>query len=331
MPNLVSNLVVLLVCWLLVAGAGTYVTFFKQPEELEVSKKSVEVARLKQAEVASLLQEAAGTAQQADEAVRKWGARYKMIPDSLHSSEVVGYFNDLTQSGFKNFDVSLNDVTNYADYSTYTFDVSGRAYYESLYRFIWAIENNRRFYRLHYLNLEHLDLMSIDRETQAERMQVMVSFTMRVEAYFGGTEGIGASETLYAGLGDESKLPVSTGEAPPVPSHVLPSRQPAINPFFPIVMDQLPPNTRGLVNVEEAELVSIAGGKAVFFDNEDGYRSVGKGDDVYLGHIISVDPKKDRVVARLNKGGIVDEVEIELHTGERFRQAIGPVRLGPLN
>lgn len=331
MSNLAYNIIVLTACWLLVAGAGTYITFFKQPEELEVVKRAEEVARLKQAEVTSLLQEVAATAQQADEAVRKWKARYKIIPDSLQGSEVVGYFNDLTQSGFKNFDVSLEEVTDYPDYSTYTFDVSGRAYYESLYRFIWAIENNRRLYRVRYLNLEHIDLLSTDRKTQAERMQVMVSFTMRIEAYFGGNDGMGASETMYAGLTEGSELPVSMDDVPPVPSHVLPSRRPAINPFFPIVMEQLPPNTHGLVNVEEARLVSIVDGKAVFLEGERGYRSLGEGDAVYLGRILTVDPKQDRVVVRLNKGGIVDEVEIELHTGERYRQAIGPVRLGPLN
>ena len=332
MSNLAYNIIVLVACWALVVGAGTYLTFFKQPDELEVVRHAEEVARLKQAEVTSLLQEVAATAQQADEAVRKWRARYKTLPDSLLGSEVVGYFNDLTQSGFKNFDVALDDVTDYGDYSAYAFDVSGRAYYESLYRFIWALENNRRFYRIDHLDLEHVDLLSTDRETQAERMQVMVSFSMRIEAYFGGSEGVGAAETTYAGLTEGgSKLPSSAGDLPPVPSRVLPSRRPAINPFFPVVMERLPPNTHGLVNVEEASLVSIAGGKAVFAEGERGYRSLGEGEAVYLGHVLEVDPKQGRVVVRLNKGGIVDEVEIELHTGERYRQAIGPVRLGPLN
>lgn len=329
MSNLISSLVVLLMCWLLVAGAGTYVTFFKQPDELEVVRHAEEVARLKQAEVASMLQEIAATSEQADEALRKWQARYKNMPDSLQSSEVIGYFNDLTQSGFKNFDVALDEVTSYADYSTYAFNVSGRAYFESLYRFIWHIENNRYFYRIGHLNLEHIDLLTQDPQTQAERMQVMISFTMRVEAYFGGSEGMGAPEALYAevAVGDAR---TESSDLPPVPSRVLPSRQPAINPFFPIVMSRIPPNTHGLVDVEEAELVSIAGGKAIFFD-EGIYRSLGEGEAVYLGQILEIDPKANRVVARLNKGGIVGELEIELHTGERFRQAIGPVRLGPLD
>jgi hypothetical protein len=109
---------------------------------------------------------------------------------------------------------------------------------------------------------------------------------------------------------------------------VLPQARPVANPFFPVVLSQLPPNTHNLIDVEQALLVGIVGGKAVFQD-VNGHRQVGVGDAVYLGYITDVDAATGKVAARLNKGGIVDEVELDLHTPETFRQALGPIRLNP--
>jgi len=171
--------------------------------------------------------------------------------------------------------------------------------------------------------------MTKDRETERDALQVMVSFTMKVDAYFGGARGLSA-ETMVTSLyenGDLQAQPMSA--LPPVPSEVLPDAQPAKNPFFPIIMERIPPNTDNLVDLEEATLVSIVGGKAVFQWKGD-YYQLDAGDRVYLGQIIAVDPTQDRVVARLNKGGIIDEIEVNLQTGERYRQALGPVNLSPL-
>src|SRR5690606_19843527 len=109
----------------------------------------------------------------------------------------------------------------------------------------------------------------------------------------------------------------------------LASSQPRGNPFFPSVMEELPPNTYNLLEVENANLVAIIGQHAVFRD-ANGTHQLGVGDKVYLGHIKVVDPKKDLVVVHLNKGGIVDEVELALHDGEHYRQALGPQSLAPI-
>jgi hypothetical protein len=52
---------------------------------------------------------------------------------------------------------------------------------------------------------------------------------------------------------------------------------------------------------------------------------VREGDRVYLGRIEEVDPSEGRVVARLNRGGIVDRVERTLGSDSplRFRREAG--------
>lgn len=329
MSNIIQNIVVLAVCWLLVTGAGIYVTYFEQPDELERLAKAEKVARLKKAEVAALLAEEAATKQRAEEVVRRWRARYKVIPKKLEDEDVVAYLNELSREGFNNFDITFQGEKRHPDYRTYSYQISGRGYFDDLYRVVWELENNRNFYRVGELRLNHIDLLTKDPETEREALQVMVSFNMEVTAYFGGAKGLSA-ETVMSQLYEDGKLQTRPMSAlPPVPPEVLPDAEPAKNPFFPIIMERIPPNTHNLVDLEDASLVSIVGGKAVFLWKGE-YHQLNVGDRVYLGQIIAVDPTEDRVLARLNKGGIIDEVEMRLQTGERYRQALGPINLTPV-
>ena len=323
------NIIILAVVWVFVIGAGVYVTMFNQPEELARVEKAGKVIRLKQAELASLMSEHSLSSEKADNALRKWRARYKVIPDQLSSPEVIGYLNELTKTGFEVFDISSSGTQSEGDYSYHNFSISGRGYFSELYRIIWELENNRYFYRIPELTLVHMDIITEDKETGNEVMKVMVSFQLRIDAIFSGADGMSAPAD--GGVAEQAEsLPISRAksEMPPVPVSVLPDERPALNPFFPLIMDRLPPNTHGLVNIEAAQLISIIGDKAIFKEGEE-FRAVGQGEDVYLGQIVEVDPIEGRVKARLNKGGIIDAVELYLQSGEQYREALGSVRRAP--
>ena len=323
------NIIILAVIWVGIIIAGAYVTMVKQPEELARAEKAGKVIRLKQAELTSLISEHAVSAQKADNALHKWKARYKVIPNKLSSPEVIGYLNELTRTGFEVFDVSNSGTQGDSDYRYHSFSVSGRGYFSELYRIVWELENNRYFYRIPELTLVHMDIVTEDEETGNEVMKIMVSFQMQIDAIFSGADGMSAPDD--EGVGEQAgSLPISRAksERPPVPGSVLPNERPTLNPFFPLIMDQLPPNTHKLINIEAANFVSIVGDKAVFQEG-DQYRAVGVGEDVYLGQIVDIDPLEGRVKARLNKGGIIDAVELYLQSGEQFQQALGAIRRAP--
>ena len=328
MPKLDLSTIVVAVLFALVVGGGVYVTYVRQPAELERLQKAEQVAEMKQAEMQDLLAEYTQSQAQAAEAVSKWNSRYKVVPDTLTSPEVVGYLNDRTQRGFETFDISVEGVQPSEDYSHYALRANGRGYFSNLYQFIWQIENSRRFYAVEDLNLSHIDLITKNEDTGQERLQVMVSFNLGINAYFGGPEGMSASGSEWRPVSRDGQPVQRASMLPPVPSKVLADANPDINPFFPVIMEQVPPNTRGLIDVEAAQLVSIVGGEAVFKD-EQGLRKVGVGDDVYLGQITQINPTEGRVVAILNRGGIIDDVEVTLGTEDAYRQAMGPTQLSP--
>jgi len=320
MGKIGKNVIVLLFCWLIVTGSGIYLTFVRQPKLLEGLKNAEQVARMKNAELISLQTEEVTLTRRTEDALRKWNTRYKTIPDELTTPDVMAYLNDLTSEGFESFDVTMRSVQAAQDYSYYTFAVSGRGFYDRLYQFIWDIENYRDFYRISDLALNHIDLVTEHPDLGTDQLQVMVSFKMDIHAYFNGIEGASASDDLFADLTEEIGIPLSDQNSlPPVPLEMLPDQQPATNPFHPVIMEQIPPNTYELINVETALLVSIVGGEAVFQD-EKGYRTVGEGDDVYLGQIVEIDSHEGRVLASLNKGGIIDEIELSIQLEEPFEK-----------
>jgi hypothetical protein len=309
------NSVILTVFALVLVGAGHYATDVHQPRTLEQIEDQIKLARLQQAEVEQLLMEQAASAELAEDVLRKWKARYKYLPETLNTAEMVLYLESLTSYGFEQFDVSLAGVTNAGSHSYYTFKVQATAFFDSFYKFIWHIENNREFYRIERLNMSHKAVYKENRATERLRRMDMVTASFNLHAYFAGAEGISAS--------DEDLMPV--------PEELLPRKSAAHNSFYPIVRTDLPPNDENLLDLEKSVLVSIIGDRAIF-DWEDRQYILAEGDRIYLGQIVKVDPKMALVRARLNKGGMVDMIDVRLDVGERYRQAgVDGVQVQPID
>jgi hypothetical protein len=270
---------------------------------------------MEKAQVEQLLAEEGQTAELAEEAVRKWRARYKYVPAEMETADILQYLEGLSRTGFEAFSIEMQGMTTRQDFKYHTFTVSGTAFYQNLYNFIWQIENNREFYRIQDLEVDQIDVFDENPETGERRRHDMVKFSMSLIAYFDGIEGLTARRE----------------ELMPVPNQLLPAHFPAQNSFFVMIRPDPPPNDELLVEMEKAELVSIIGSKAIVED-ERGQHVLQIGDAVYLGEITLIDPVKILVRARLNKGGVVENVELTLDEDKQatFRRAQGRHQLQPL-
>ena len=307
------NTLVLTALLALVVGLGVYITQKKQPEQLELLEQEETALHMKEAELADLLVEQAETREVADDAMRRWNSRYKVLPQMITSPSVVNYLNDLSREGFHTFDVSLGGIIRHQGFNTLSYSISGTGFFEALYRFIWEVENGRALYRINDLSVTEITHDEPNPTTEIPRRMQLVQFSMNLLAYFGGEDGLSSPDISME-----------------IPLEMLPPQSTTGNPFFPLILADLPPNTDNLVDLENDELISVIGEVAVFRSSM-GPRPVREGERVYLGRIVQVDAARARVVAELNKGGIRERLEIELATGDRFREAVGRVRLVPLN
>lgn len=304
-----SNQILLLSCLVVLIGVGTYLTYFHQQSTLASLEQEIEATEKEQKEIQALQADLADAQSNLRSARRTWQARYKIVPETVTSPDVVGYLTELTQTGFKTFNITSEESGPRDGYRVRTFSAEGKAFFTNLYRFVWTIENNRPFYRIRNLQLDYLEERTQDEETGRTGMDVLVSFQMDVQAIYGVVEG--PEEARPSDEREVEGLPVAqTTPSPPLPSSVLPNPAPD-NPFYPLVFEEIPPNEYGRLNVETAQLISIIQGEAIF-QTDSGLERVGEGDQVYLGRIIEVAPAEGRVVARLNKGGVVDTLELTL-------------------
>ncbi len=303
MTNRYLNTLLVMLLTLIVAGAGYYQIEVKQPGELQRIEDEKKLARLQQARLEELVAEEATSAEMAEETMRKWHARYKYIPEQLKTPDIIQYLESLSTSGFEQFKYELSSRGSTPDFSYYLFEVSGTAFYENLYRFIWQLENNRAFYQVTNLDVEHTIVFKMNEATEQKKRLDMVNFSMKLKVFFAGAKGLSAPEEAL----------------PEVPDVLLPARNLPHNSFYPLVRKDLPPNDQLLLDIEQATLLSIVGVQAMFRD-KNGQHIVREGDAIYLGHIVKIDPLNATVRASLNKGGVVEEIEVKLEAEALYKQ-----------
>ncbi|MEM8560539.1 MAG: hypothetical protein AAF809_12190, partial [Bacteroidota bacterium] len=194
-----SDLINTLILCVLLAGAsgyGYYRTQKVQPVEIEELQNEERLLRQQAADVEQLLAEEAASAAQADDALRRWNSRYKMLPNDLSSPAVVQYLNRLSSEGFFSFDLALVGVSTMNTHSRYTYRVTGQAIYEALYEMIWNLENGRGLYRVGELKVNGAKTSVPNEETGIARELYVADFSMVIDAYFGGSQDMSAPDSM---------------------------------------------------------------------------------------------------------------------------------------
>ena len=305
----VVNTVILSVLLAAAVGGGYYVTQRVQPAELEAVEADIEAIESRDAHVETLLVEEAAASEAAAATLAQWNTRYKVLPPELTSAEVVSYLNALSARGFHRFDLALSGMDPGPTATAYTYQVTGGGVL-------------REPVRLHLAPRERAGALPRPRPPGQEGGD---------DARGRGDGPAGRARLVLDGrrrllqlepghLGARGRRPAAGGV--PGPSR---GRQPVLSRF---VLETLPPNTDDLVDVDADPLVSVVGGTAVFSRGGQ-LRQLRAGDRVYLGRVASVDPRVARVTIDLNKGGIRERVELDLETGERYRQHLGGAQVAP--
>ena len=311
MSNAVLNTLILSAFLAASVGGGYYVTKKQQPAKLAAVQADIEAIENRSAEVETLMATEALASEEAALTLQRWNSRYKVLPTTLSSPDVVAYLDALSARGFQRFDYALSGITPGTDASYYTYQITGEAYFESLFSFIWHVENGRGLYRIRDLSVKKKVTDIPNPTTGVARQVVLAEFGMAVDAFYSGNPDLSPPDSAF--------MP---------PPEAFPSRRAAINPFFPYVLETLPGNTDDLVDVDTDALIAVTGGSAVF-ERGGETRTLRAGERVYLGRISNVDPRVGRVSVELNRGGIRERVDLDLETGERYRQHLGRATLEP--
>ena len=305
---------------LLLGGASYYTTDVYQKDRIATLKESRRAAELLNARVDELLAQESVSAEAAEAALSRWHSRYKYIPAAMNTADIVEYLEGLTRVGFEAFDLRLAGQSSGQDVSKYTFEVKGDGDYGALYHLVWHLENNREFYRINDLQMDHVEITE-----EGRRPRDMVSFSFSLDAYFSDLDGLSAPEDDLRPIPVGLLLPHRTDTDIFRPLVRVPKNAPTTRVDAPEVAGpqtaaapapgagtpQAAP-ARAVPLYEGATLRGIVGGWAIFDLGNDEQVRAQEGDEVLGGEVVSLDPQNGVVTLKVTEEGRERTVALRL-------------------
>ena len=275
---------------LLILGVGTYIRAFNLPKQQKAIEKEVKKIEDELQNTPNLYNQFNDLSALLTDTQKRWENRNKDIPPVDITSQSYAYFSRLIDlSGYLKLDMVYSGVQSKGSYGYNIYDLKGEGPFENFYRFIWYLENDRKLYKIPTIAIKGLEVAPTDKEEG----KVLITFDMTVHAYFSSVSELSSS------IGERSITPNTLN----------------VDPFAPVIASGIPPNYRGLVEIERSDLKAVIPGKAFVYDQTGVLRTLQEGDEVYLGYVTKLDPEAGRIECTLNKGGIIEKVELKIHYG----------------
>lgn len=288
------NTLVLIVLVLILCGGGSYWVFLHQQGEIE--KLNAEIADLSSrlGNMSTLMDQYEAASDRLMEITAKWNSRYKVIPVQDFSGETNAYLNDILNLGaFVKLDVQYSDGQRSDKYGYNVYSLRGEGTFGNLYNFIWYVENRPRLFKI-----EGVDLRETTLKDETEKVaRNGVAFDVQVRAYYSSVANFAKASPFDVG------------------KEFSPNRMNE-NPFYPLIRMEIPPNLRGLLEIDRAFLQAIMQGTAYVVDGKGKIWVMKEGDEVYLGYLSRIDMEKGQAEFTLNKGGITEKVILRIKSNK---------------
>jgi hypothetical protein len=282
---------------LLILGVGTYIRAYHLPKkaraiEAETKRLDEELQNTPNL-VAEFNEHSAALAGER----KRWENRTKDIPPVDVSSQTYAYFSRLIDlSGYVKLDMVYSGIQQKGNYGYNVYNLKGEAPFDNVYRFIWYLENGRKLYKIQNISMKGVEVPPKEKE---EGM-ILATFEMIVHAYFSSVPELASA-------------PVERALNP----NVL-----AADPFNPVISSGIPPNMYALVEIERSDLKAVIPGKAFVLDQNNVIQTLSEGDEVYLGYVTRILPEEGKIECTLNKGGIIDKVELKIRYGTNLQTVV---------
>lgn len=295
----VRNSIVLGVLLLLIMGVGVYVRAFHLPKQQKVIEDEIRRIDDELSKTPNLINEYNELTTVVAETKKRWESRSKEIPDEDVTGKTYGYFSDLIeQSGGLKLNMVYMGSQPKGNYGYNIYNLRGEGPYLNFYKFLWYLENGRKLFKVSELTVKSLEVPPNNEKNAGE---LLVTFDLTVHAFYATIPELARPSSL----------------APVEPTYV------AHDPFEPLITANLPPNRDNLVEIERSELKAVIPGKAFIIDQNNVFRTLEAGSPVYMGFVTRLYPDDGKIECTLNKGGIIERVELKIrYTAEQQATAV---------
>lgn len=287
------NSIILGILFLLIVGVGTYHRGFKLPKKSAAVQAEIQKIDEELQNTPNLMNQFNELSATLTDTKKRWETRNKDIPPVDVTAQTYAYFSRLIDlSGDVKLDMLYSGAKQKGNYGYNIYNLKGEAPFDNFYNFVWYLENGRRLYKIHTLTVKGLEITPKN-EKESEAPRIIVTFLMDVHAYYSSVP----------------ELQSSLGERAIAPNYLV------MDPFAPLISSGIPPNIHALIEIERSDLKAVIPGKAFLLDQNNVIRTLAEGDEVYLGYVTKIDPEAGRIECTLNKGGIIEKVELKIRYG----------------
>lgn len=283
-----KNTLILILLFLMITGFGVYRVHIYTGKKLKKVERTNEQKREKIKEIYDKVKDFDQAEIVLNEIKEKWNKREKILKKSEKSGPTLAFLNKIAfQKDSKvKFNFKFVEKRMENGYGLGKYKIEGEGFYNNVYSFISKIEKDRNLYKV-----ESLNVRAVERLTGKSKKPITpVSFSFNLNVYFNPDEEVSKPD-----IKRKPKI-----------------EMPVINPFNPIVKKKLPPNTRGLIEVEDAKLEAVSVNMVLVRDKKGRFKSLKVGDEVYLGYLTDVYPQRGEARFTLNKGGFIQRVTLKI-------------------
>ncbi len=274
---------------LLIFGIGGYLTFISFPKKIKNNERQIRGIETELQNTPDLANKFNTLAEQLATTQHQWENRNKEVPARDVTGETYGYLNQLIGlSGDLTMNMTYQPGVDSGQFGFNKYTLTGSAYFENLFKFIWYIENGRRLFKIPNIALTGHEF----KDSLGNHMSI--TFQLDLLAYFSSVKELNAA-------------PVHTDVVPPTVD---------ANPFLPVLWKEYPTIRSGEIDIERSILKAVIPGKAFIIDQNMKARMLEEGDPVWLGSIDKILPAVGKVQCKLNKGGVPEQFELSMQVGQ---------------
>jgi len=275
-----NTIILFMVLALLLGGGYAYIMFFQIPqvEELEEDLEQVETELQTKQQTAAELPALRERFEESERFIEEYD---KTLFDNNNPDRVYRFLSIISSTDPVEFDYVFNDSTSTDQYGVLQSQITGSGSYRAVLNFISRIE--------HSPPVQKIDDITITPINEVGRYGT-VNFSFQLQSFY------------------DNQNAFSTEGTPGVAQAVQISQN---NPFYPLIRN-VEPNEDDLLDAEESRLVGIGSGR-VYLQHQNGQLvTLRENDEVYLGRLETIDMNAGEVTFRLNKGGIIDLITLEV-------------------
>jgi len=285
-----STLVLLALLLIILIAGGAYL-YFVQGKDLDKKREKLKELQAKALDPQELLAQYQALLVKSNQLDSILANREFNIPQNLSSIKFYNFVNNIT-NGFSDkaqVNIEYLEQKQEKEFFYHEYKLTGFGYFNEVYNLIFAIEQSKELKKV-----TNVSLGNLVQTKESEVPIYLVNFTINAKTYFSSDNRFAPAAFVENNLG----APV------------------LYDAFYPLIRNEIPPNIDELLDVQGATLLALIPEGAFIADSKGNTYLIWEGEQVYLGYLTKIDYQNSRVSFILNKGGIIEKVDLELDRTE---------------